>query len=41
MTEFRRKQERILELLKKHNLHAIILQRNSSFAWATCGAASI
>lgn len=40
MTEFRRKQERVLELMKKHHLHALLLQRNSSFAWATCGAAS-
>ena len=40
MTEFRVKQERIQELLKKHGLQALLLQRNSSFAWATCGAAS-
>ena len=40
MTEFRRKQEHIFELLKKQKLHALLLQRNSSFAWATCGAAS-
>jgi Xaa-Pro aminopeptidase len=40
MTEFRRKQERIQELLKQHRIQALLLQRNSSFAWATCGAAA-
>jgi len=30
----------IYELLDRHNLDALYLQRISSFAWATCGAAS-
>ena len=40
MTEFETKQSRIQALLKKHQLEALLLQRVSSFAWATCGAAS-
>ena len=40
MTEFSQKQERIKDLFVKHGLGAILLQRTSSFAWATCGAAS-
>jgi Xaa-Pro aminopeptidase len=40
MTEFDRKQLVIMALLDKHHLDALLLQRVSSFAWATCGAAS-
>lgn len=40
MTEFENKQERIHELLVKYELDALLLKRVSSFAWATCGAAS-
>jgi Xaa-Pro aminopeptidase len=40
MTEFELKQNRIQALLAKHHLEALLLQRVSSFAWATCGAAS-
>ena len=40
MTEFHEKQERIQALLEKHKLDALLLRRVSSFAWATCGAAS-
>lgn len=40
MTEFDRRQERIQGFLAEHNLEALLLQRVSSFAWATCGAAS-
>jgi Xaa-Pro aminopeptidase len=40
MTEFNQKQDRIQALLAKHELDALVLQRVSSFAWATCGAAS-
>lgn len=40
MTEFSQKQERIQVLLAEHKLDALLLQRVSSFAWATCGAAS-
>ncbi len=40
MTEFSQKQNRIRDLLAKHKLDALLLQRVSSFAWATCGAAS-
>ncbi|MBI5304701.1 MAG: aminopeptidase P family protein [Chloroflexi bacterium] len=39
MNEFEIKQQRIQALLDKHNLDALLLQRVSSFAWATCGAA--
>ena len=40
MAEFREKQKRIRALLEKHRLDALLLSRVSSFAWATCGAAS-
>ena len=40
MSEFDRKHQVIMALLDKHNLDALLLQRVSSFAWATCGAAS-
>jgi len=40
MTEFSQKQDRIQALLAEHKLHALLLRRVSSFAWATCGAAS-
>jgi Xaa-Pro aminopeptidase len=38
--EFRQKQDRIQALLAEHKLDALLLRRVSSFAWATCGAAS-
>jgi Xaa-Pro aminopeptidase len=40
MAEFEIKQERIQALLTGRHLDALLLQRVSSFAWATCGAAS-
>ncbi len=40
MSEFAFKQDRIMGLLAAHRLDALLLQRVSSFAWATCGAAS-
>ncbi len=40
MTELDVKLERVHTLLKKHGLEALLLNRVSSFAWATCGAAS-
>jgi Xaa-Pro aminopeptidase len=40
VNEFSQKQNRIQTLLAKHKLNALLLQRVSSFAWATCGAAS-
>lgn len=40
MNEFEIKQERMRALMAKHHLDALVLQRVSSFAWATCGAAS-
>ncbi len=40
MNEFEGKQTRIRSLLAKYQLDALLLQRVSSFAWATCGAAS-
>jgi len=40
MSEFSQKQDRIQALLEEHKLDALLLQRVSSFAWATCGAAS-
>jgi Xaa-Pro aminopeptidase len=40
MTEFEQKQDRIQALLVQRGLDALVLQRVSSFAWATCGAAS-
>jgi len=40
MTEFAQKQTRIKELLERQKLDGLLLRRASSFAWATCGAAS-
>jgi Xaa-Pro aminopeptidase len=40
MSEFDRKQELIQAFLEEQMLDALLLQRVSSFAWATCGAAS-
>jgi Xaa-Pro aminopeptidase len=40
MNEFDVKQERIQSLLAANHLDALVLQRVSSFAWATCGGAS-
>ena len=40
MGELEIKQQRIQALLAEHKLDALLLQRVSSFAWATCGAAS-
>jgi Xaa-Pro aminopeptidase len=40
MTEWDEKQARLQTLLAQHQLDALLLQRVSSFAWATCGAAS-
>ncbi len=40
MSEFEIKQERMRALMAKHSLDALLLQRVSSFAWLTCGAAS-
>ncbi len=40
MTEFDRRQSCIQDLLAEHDLEALLLHRVSSFAWATCGAAS-
>src|ERR1041384_8106863 len=40
MTEFHEKQRRIQALLERHKLDALLLQRVSNFAWATCGATS-
>jgi Xaa-Pro aminopeptidase len=40
MTEFHEKQRRIQALLESHKLDALLLREVSSFAWATCGAAS-
>lgn len=39
-TEFKVKQSRLQALLAERRLDALLLQRVSSFAWATCGAAS-
>ncbi|MFQ5811949.1 MAG: M24 family metallopeptidase, partial [Anaerolineae bacterium] len=39
-TEFSQKQDRIQALLAERKLDALLLRRVSSFAWATCGAAS-
>lgn len=38
--EFRIKMDRIRGLLEVHELDALLLKKASSFAWATCGAAS-
>jgi Xaa-Pro aminopeptidase len=40
LTEFDTKQKRLGALLAAHGLEALLIQRVSSFAWATCGAAS-
>ncbi len=40
MTELDIKLQRIQELLQQQQADALLLQRVSSFAWATCGAAS-
>ena len=40
MTEFEHKQNTLKALLAEHHLDALWLRRVSSFAWATCGAAS-
>ncbi len=40
MNEFQEKQNCIQALLAQHHLDAILLQRTSSFAWATCGGRS-
>ena len=40
MIEFNQKQDRIQVLLAERKLGALLLRRVSSFAWATCGAAS-
>jgi Xaa-Pro aminopeptidase len=40
MTEFEQKQNTLKRMLAEHKLDALLLQRVSSFAWATCGAAS-
>jgi len=40
MSEFSQKQDRIQALLEERKLDALLLQCVSSFAWATCGAAS-
>ncbi len=40
MTEFDIKQSQLQALLQRHNLDGLLLQKVSSFAWATCGALS-
>ncbi len=40
MSEFERKNERVQALMDRHGLGALLLQRASSFAWATCGVSS-
>jgi Xaa-Pro aminopeptidase len=40
MTEFDTKLESLHQLIKKHALGGLLLRKISSFAWATCGAAS-
>jgi Xaa-Pro aminopeptidase len=40
MSEFDERHNRISSLLRERKLDALLLQRVSSFAWATCGAAS-
>ena len=40
MFEFEQKQERIRNLMSENGLDALLLRNVSSFAWATCGAAS-
>jgi Xaa-Pro aminopeptidase len=40
MNEIEQKREKMHELLEQYELDALLLHRVSSFAWATCGAAS-
>ena len=40
MSEFEQKQNALQALLDRHQLDALLLKKVSSFAWATCGAAS-
>ena len=40
MSEFQSKQNTIHSFMDHHQVDALLLQRISSFAWATCGAAS-
>jgi antitoxin VapB len=40
MSELEIKLSRIEELLERNHLDALFLQKVSSFAWVTCGAAS-
>jgi antitoxin VapB len=40
MQEYQEKQEKIRAFMEDQSIDALILQRVSSFAWATCGAAS-
>jgi antitoxin VapB len=40
MSEFSEKQEKVQALLEEKELDALLLKNVSSFAWATCGAAS-
>jgi antitoxin VapB len=40
MSDFEKRQEGILAFMVERQLDALMLQRVSSFAWATCGAAS-
>jgi Xaa-Pro aminopeptidase len=40
MSELETKLQRMQDLLKQHQADALLLTRVSSFAWATCGAAS-
>jgi Xaa-Pro aminopeptidase len=40
MTEFEQRHRQIQSFLAERDLDALLLQRVSSFAWATCGAAS-
>lgn len=40
MTELELKLERMRDLLAKYGIHALLMQRVGSFAWATCGASS-
>jgi len=40
MTEFERRQKQVEDFMAERDLDALLLQRVSSFAWATCGGAS-
>jgi antitoxin VapB len=40
MSEFESKQQQLQNLVQEYKLDALLLQRVSSFAWATCGASS-